>query len=242
MGEGLKAKVGSFVREHKTVGKVARVGGAAVLVGTMATGAIGCAPGAEKNISPIATSDNIQKTEQQQENFRLNKLAENTYYITTKRSDGTRDFMTESAYFGEELASGLRKVGENYDLVNIASITGADIKNQASFTMGFIVEVGPKQSTSDMSQKIEQKEGNFKIEKIMNNAYHISVTKDPTKFDSNKPLYDGDDLAVGLGQLGKSYNITGVFPIMAGVSEHKLTSNNMGASYTKGVIAKVNPK
>ncbi len=57
MGEGLKARVGSFVREHKTVGKVARVGGAVALAGTMATGAIGCAP--EKNISPIAASDNI---------------------------------------------------------------------------------------------------------------------------------------------------------------------------------------
>jgi hypothetical protein len=48
MGEGIKARVGQFVKEHKTVGKVVRVGGTAALVGSMVTGGVSCAPGAEK--------------------------------------------------------------------------------------------------------------------------------------------------------------------------------------------------
>lgn len=103
----------------------------------IAAPAIGCADSGSKT-TRTAQSLEIQK----EENYKIIKIQDNLYYVGPPS-------LTSSLYYGEDLALGLKKLGEQFDLIDEKPIFGGGGRfssGGATVTEGYLVTVGPKQT------------------------------------------------------------------------------------------------
>lgn len=93
---------------------------------------ISCAD-SERKTTTVSPSVEIQ----QEQNYRILKIQEDLYYVGP--------VIFGRSYYGEDLAIGLNKLGEQFHIISQQPIFGT-INRSGTITEGFLVTVGPKQT------------------------------------------------------------------------------------------------